>query len=53
MNDTVTEIKNNFQGINSGVDEAKNHISNLDNKKAKPTIQNSKKKNDSKKMRII
>ena len=33
--DTLIEIKNNLQGNNSGVDEAKNQINNLGHKKAK------------------
>ena len=32
---TLIEIKNNLQGNNSGVDEAKNQINNLGHKKAK------------------
>ena len=34
---TLTEMKNNLQGINSTVDEAKNQISGLEYKKAKIT----------------
>ena len=30
MKDTLTEIKNNLQGNNSRVDEAKNHIDDLE-----------------------
>ena len=33
--DTLTKIKNNLQGIKSGVDEAENQNSNLDYKEAK------------------
>ena len=32
MKDTLTEMNNNLQGINSRVDEAKNQISNLEQK---------------------
>ena len=39
MKDTLNEMKNNLQGINSRVDEAKNQISNLEYKKAKNTQQ--------------
>ena len=35
MKDTLTETKNNLQGINSRVDEAENQISNLEYKEAK------------------
>ena len=35
MKDTLIEIKNNLQGINSRVDKAKNQISNLESKEAK------------------
>ena len=49
MKDTLTEMNNNLQGINSRVDEAKNQISNLEYKEAKNTQQNSKQKKESKK----
>ena len=35
MKDTLTEIKNNLQGNNSRVDEAKNQITDLEYKEAK------------------
>ena len=35
MKDTLTEIKNNLQGNNSRVDEAKNQINDLEHKGAK------------------
>ena len=35
MKDTLMEIKNDLQGINSRVDEAKNQTNNLEYKKAK------------------
>ena len=35
MKDTLTEMKNNLQGINSRMDEAKNQISDLEYEKAK------------------
>ena len=34
MKDTVIEIKNNLQGNNSGVDEAKNQINDMEHKEA-------------------
>ena len=37
MKDTLIEIKNNLQGINSRVDEAENQISNLKYMEAKNT----------------
>ena len=35
MKDTLTEIKNNLQGNNSGVDETDNQINDLEHKEAK------------------
>ena len=35
MKDTLIKIKDNLQGINSKVDEAKNQISDLEHKEAK------------------
>ena len=35
MKDILTEIKNNLQGINSGVDEAKNQINDLEHREEK------------------
>ena len=35
MKDTLTEIKNNLQGNNSRVDEAKNQINDLEHQEAK------------------
>ena len=49
----LIEIKNNLQGNNSRVDEAENKISNLEHKEEKTTNQISKKKKESKKMRIV
>ena len=37
MKATLTEMKNNLQGINSKVDEAENQISDLECKEAKNT----------------
>ena len=44
MKVTLREIKKNLQGINSGVDEAKNQINYLEHKEEKTFDQNSKKK---------
>ena len=44
MKDTLTEMKNNLQGINSRVHEAENQISDLEYKEQKTPNQNSKKK---------
>ena len=41
---TLTLIKNNLQGDNSRLDEAENHIDDLEHKEAKTTNQNNKKK---------
>ena len=51
MKVTVNEMKKNLQGINSGVDEAKNQINDLEHKEEKSFKQNNKKK-ESKKARI-
>ena len=50
MKDTLTEIKNNLQGNNSRVDEAKNQIIDLELKEAKkqPIRTRKKKKNPNK-----
>ena len=37
MKNTLTEMKNKLQGINSGIDEAENQISSLEYKKAENT----------------
>ena len=44
MKDTLIEIKNNLQGHNSRVDEAKNQINDLEHEEEKLTNQNEKKK---------
>ena len=44
MKDTLIEIKNNLQGNNSRVDEAKNQINDLEHKEEKMFNQNKKKK---------
>ena len=52
--DTLTEIKNNLQGINRRVDEAENQINDLEHKEEKTTNQNKKKKKkEPPKMRIV
>ena len=48
MRDTLIVTKNNLQGNNSRVDEAKNQINDLEHKEAKTTNQNNKKKKESK-----
>ena len=52
MKDILIEMKKNLQGFNSRVHEAKNQISDLEYKEAKTTNQNSKKKKESKTMRL-
>ena len=49
MKDTLIEIKNNLQGNNSRVDEAKNQINDLEHKEAK----NNQEEEESKKTRIV
>ena len=54
MKDILTEIKNNLQGINSRVDEAKNQINYLEHKdSSKMSNQYSKKEKEYKKLRIV
>ena len=48
----ISEIKENLQGTNSGRDEAKNQINDLEHKEEKNIHQNSKKKKEFRKMRI-
>ena len=48
MQDTLTEIKNNSQGNNSRVDEAKNQINDLEHKEAKKTIRTTRRKKNPK-----
>ena len=50
---TLTEMKNNLQGINSRVYEAKNQISNLEYKEAKNTQSEQQEKKRIQKMRSI
>ena len=45
---TLTEMKNNLQGIHSGVDKAENQISNLEYKQPEIPSQNSKRKKNPK-----
>ena len=40
MKNTLIEVKNNFQGINSRVDEADNQINDLEHKEGKAFNQN-------------
>ena len=53
MKDTLIEIKNYLQGNNSRVDEAKNQINDLEHKEVKTTMQKSKRKKESKRMKIV
>ena len=49
MKVTLSEIKKNLQGTNSGWDEAENQINDLEHRKQKTTNQNNKKKKELKK----
>ena len=53
MKDTLIEIRNNLQGNNSRVDEAKNQIIDLELKEAKKQPIRTRKKKESKQMRIV
>ena len=46
MKVTLSEIKKNLQGTNSGGAEAENHINNLEYKQEKTFIKNNKKKKE-------
>ena len=48
MKDILIEIKNNLQGINSGVDEVKNQINDLELKEQKDIQPNSREKKNTK-----
>ena len=48
MKDTLTEIKNNLQGNNSRVQEAKNQINDLEHKEAKNNQSEPEEKKNSK-----
>ena len=52
MKVTVSEIKNNLQGINSRMDEAKNQSNDMEHKETKNNQQKNRKK-ESKIMRIV
>ena len=53
MKDSLIEIKNNLQGNNSRLDGAKNQINDLEHKEVKTTMQKSKRKKESKRMKIV
>ena len=53
MKDTLTEIKNNLQRINSRGDRAENQISDLEYQEAKSTQSEHKKRKESKNMSIV
>ena len=53
MKDTLIEMKNNLEGVNSRVDEAENPISNLEYKKAKNTQLELQKEKRIKKIRLV
>ena len=48
MKHTLIEMKNNLQGNNSRVDEAKNQINDLEHKEAKKTIRTTRRKKNPK-----
>ena len=52
MKDTLTEMKNKLQGINSRVHEAENQINNLKYKKREKTQRTTKRKKEYPKMKI-
>ena len=53
MKNTLIEIKNNLQGNNSRVDEAKNQINDLKHKEEKNNQSEQQEEKQSKKMRIV
>ena len=52
MKNILNEMENTLQGINSGVDEAKDQIRDLEDKEAETPHQNAKEK-ELKKIRIV
>ena len=52
MKFTLSEIKKHLQGISSGLDEDKNQINDLEHKEEIAFNENSKKKKESKKIRM-
>ena len=53
MKDTLIEIKNNLQGNNSRVDEAKNQINDLEQRSKKQPLRTTRRKRNPKKMWIV
>ena len=53
MKHPLNEIKNNLQGINSSVDEAKDQINDLENKEAKKPCRTTRRKKNPKKPRMV
>ena len=53
MNYTLIQIKNNLQGNNNKVDEAKNQINDLEHKEEKTMNQTTRRNKESKKMRMV
>ena len=53
MKDSLIEIKNNLQGNNSRVDEARKHISDLEYKEAKNNHQSEQNRKKTPKKRIV
>ena len=53
MKDTLVEIENNLQGINSRVDKAKNQINDLEHKEANNNQSEQQGEKESKKMRVV
>ena len=53
MKDTLIEIKNNWQGINSRVDEAENQINDLEHKEAKNNQSEQQEEKRIQKIRIV
>ena len=53
MKDTLIGIKNNLQGNNSRVDEAKNQINDLEHKEAKNNQSTTRRKKNPKKKRKV
>ena len=52
MNNAITEIKNTLEGTNSRITEAKDMISEVENRTVEINSQKGKKKNELKEMKI-
>ena len=53
MNNTITEMKNTLEGINSRINEAKEQVSELEDRMVETLTWNRQKKKERKEMRTV